>query len=204
MKKRESIIHIENRLDFFLRSKPKVGLLFCAGLSPFTEHARSRGLFATEETRHGRPSAPAAGAPRHPGAMFASVVRTMMGVNAEPRKFRCARYASPARRASRRGECISDTSSEAHPFRSRPPTRPTTERPTRLTFLAVYLQVRRHRRQRLRDPRRRGHRRARDGVHPRTFRPTDSRLAEPSDDDARITFMLLREKARSFAASRRT
>lgn len=101
---------------------------FCAGLSPF-EHARCRGLFATGETRHGRPSAPAAGAPRQPGAMFASVVRTMMGVSAEPRKFRCVRYASLAGRASRVGhiERFSDTSSEAH--RSRSPTRPTTERP---------------------------------------------------------------------------
>ena len=96
---------------------------------PCREHARCRGLFATEETRHGRPSAPAAGAPRQPGAMFASVVRTMMGVSAEPRKFRCVRYASLAGRASRVGhiERFSDTSSEAH--RSRSPTRPTTERP---------------------------------------------------------------------------
>ena len=138
MKKRESIIHIENRLDFFLRSKPKVGLLFCAGLSPSTEHARSRGLFATEETRHGRPSAPAAGAPRHPGAMFASVVRTMMGVNAEPRKFRCVRYASLAGRASRVGhiERFSDTSAEAHRIvpvrrRDRPPSAPHPPEPFR-------------------------------------------------------------------------
>ena len=98
---------------------------------PLHEHARSRGLFATEETRHGRPSAPAAGAPRHPGAMFASVVRTMMGVNAEPRKFRCVRYASLAGRASRVGhiERFSDTSAEAHRIvpvrrRDRPPSAP--------------------------------------------------------------------------------
>lgn len=116
--------HIENRLDFL-----SFGESFCAALSPFAEHARCRGLFATEETGHGRPSAPAAGAPRQPGAMFASVVRTMMGVSAEPRKFRCVRYASLAGRASRVGhiERFSDTSSEAH--RSRSPTRPTTERP---------------------------------------------------------------------------
>jgi hypothetical protein len=57
-------------------------------------HARKsrRGLFATEEARHSRLSAQAAGRLDSPGAMFASVVRSMMGVSAEPRKFRCARY----------------------------------------------------------------------------------------------------------------
>ena len=45
-------------------------------------------------------------------------------------------------------------------------------RRTRLTRFAARSQVRRHRRQRHRDPRRRGHRRARDGAPPRTFRAT--------------------------------
>ena len=102
-----------------------------APLCPPSPNTRCRGLFATEETRHGRPSAPAARAPRQPGAMFASVVRTMMGVSAEPRKFRCVRYASLAGRASRVGhiERFSDTSSEAHRLvparrRDRPPSAP--------------------------------------------------------------------------------
>ena len=161
MKKREIIIH--RKLRIVLRR-----------FVPLAQHARCRGLFATEETGHGRPSAPAAGAPRQPGAMFASVVRTMMGVSAEPRKFRCVRYASLAGRASRVGhiERFSDTSSEAHrlvPVRRRD--RPPSAR-TRLTRFAARSQVRRHRRQRHRDPRRRGHRRARDGAPPRTFRAT--------------------------------
>ena len=102
-----------------------------APLCPPSPNTRCRCLFATEDKRHGRPSAPAAGAPRQPGAMFASVVRTMMGVSAEPRKFRCARYASLAGRVSRVGhiERFSDTSSETHRLvpvrrRDRPPSAP--------------------------------------------------------------------------------
>ena len=109
------------------------GESFCAGKEspPPSPNTRCRCLFATEDKRHGRPSAPAAGAPRQPGAMFASVVRTMMGVSAEPRKFRCARYASLAGRVSRVGhiERFSDTSSETHRLvpvrrRDRPPSAP--------------------------------------------------------------------------------